>query len=129
VVEPGGFQTREVGAILQVVPEVSAEGQIINLTLNPQLVEDSVWENYGSAGRDAAGKACAAQLRQPFFHVYATSTTVALARGRRVLVGGGMPSRDGKRAVYLFVTATMLDIYGEVIKFRDDREASDPPAR
>jgi hypothetical protein len=46
-----------------------------------------------------------------------------------VLVGGGMPSRDGKRLVYLFVTATVLDIYGEVIKFRDDREASDQPVR
>jgi hypothetical protein len=129
VVEPGGFQTREVGAILQVVPEGSAEGQIINLTLNTQLVEDSVWESYGSAGREAAGKACAVPMRQPFFHVYATSTSVSLAPGRRVLVGGGMPSRDGKRAVYLFVTATMLDISGDVVKDRDEREVFGQPVR
>jgi type II secretory pathway component GspD/PulD (secretin) len=129
VVEPGGFQTREVGAILQVVPEVNAGGQIINLTLNPQQVEEPVWESYGSAGRQAAGKERAAQPRQPFFHIYATSTSVSLASGRRVLVGGGMPSRDGKRLVYLFVTATVLDMYGEGIKFRDDREDAAQPAR
>ena len=40
-----------------------------------------------------------------------------------------MTSRDGKRLVYLFVTATFLDMFGEVIKFRDDREASGQPMR
>ena len=44
VVEPGGFQTREVGVILQVVPEVSAEGQMINLTMNPQVVSEPTWK-------------------------------------------------------------------------------------
>jgi hypothetical protein len=129
VVEPGGFQTREVGAILQVVPEGSAEGQIIHLTLNPQLVEEPVWESYGSVGREAAGKERAAQPRQPFFHAYSTATSVELAPGRRMLVGGGMPSRDGKRAVYLFVTVTMLDIYGEAVKERDEREDAAQPVR
>ena len=128
-VEPGGFQTRETGTILQVVPEVSAEGQMINLTLNPQFVEDPVWENYGPAGRDASGKERAAQMRQPFFHVYSTSTSVSLAPGRRILIGGGMPSRDGKRAVYLFATATMIDIQGEPIKTRNDKDEPDQPAR
>lgn len=126
--EPGGFQTRETGMILQVVPEVSAEGQMINLTLNPQVVEDPVWENYGPAGRDASGKERAAQMRQPFFHVYSTSTSVSLVNGRRILVGGGMPSRDGKRAVYLFATATMIDLQGEPIKTRSDKEELDQPA-
>ncbi len=129
VVAPGDVQTREVGAILQAVPEVSAEGQLINLTFCPQLVEDPVWEGYGSAGQDTSGKEHATQMRQPSFHVYSTATTVLLASGRRVLVGGGMPSRDGKRLVYLFVTATVLDIYGEAIKFRDDREDAVQPVR
>ena len=114
-VEPGGFQTRETGVILQLVAEVSAEENMINLTFNPQVVEDPVWENYGPAGRDASGKERSAQMRQPFFHVYSTSTSVSIANRRRILVGGGMPNRDGKRAVYLFVTATMIDIQGEPI--------------
>ncbi|MEI6210270.1 MAG: hypothetical protein WCR06_01465 [bacterium] len=128
-VEPGGFQTRETGMILQVVPEVSAEGQMINLTLNPQVVEDPVWENYGPAGRDASGKERAVQMRQPFFHVYSTSTSVSLANGRRILIGGGMPSRDGKRAVYLFARATLLDMSGEAIKTQRDKDEPDQPAR
>ncbi|MFZ4394762.1 MAG: hypothetical protein ACOYOU_03955 [Kiritimatiellia bacterium] len=123
-VEPGGFQTRETGMILQVVPEVSAEGQMINLTLNPQVVEDPIWENYGPAGRDASGKERSAQMRQPIFHVYSTSTSVSLAPGCRILIGGGMPNRDGKRAVYLFARATLIDMSGEAI-----RDEPDQPAR
>ena len=33
-----------------------------------------------------------------------------------------MPSRDHKRAVYLFVTATLVDPKGEAIKIRDVEE-------
>jgi Flp pilus assembly secretin CpaC len=120
VMGPGGFQTRETGLILQVVPEVSAAWQMINLTFNPQMVEEPVWESYGPAGRDLSGKERPAQISQPIFHVYSTSTSVGLAHGRRVLVGGGMPSRDGKRMVYLFVTATLLDEPGEVGASQDN---------
>ena len=48
MVEPQNFEMREVGVILQVVPEVSAEGQMINLLLNPQVVSEPVWKNYGT---------------------------------------------------------------------------------
>ena len=44
IVEPQNFEMREVGVILQVVPEVSAEGQMINLLLNPQVVSEPVWK-------------------------------------------------------------------------------------
>ena len=129
VVEPGGFQICDVGAVLQVVPEVSAEGQMINLTLNPEIKEDPIWEDYGPASRDAKGKELHLPMRQPFFHVYAASTSVSIYNGKRVLVGGGMPSRDKKRAVYFFITATLVDPNGEVIKIRGDREEMDVPVK
>ncbi|MCQ2388661.1 MAG: hypothetical protein MJ138_03005 [Kiritimatiellae bacterium] len=47
VVEPQNFETREVGVILQVTPTVSAEGQMINLDLHPQVVSEPEWHNYG----------------------------------------------------------------------------------
>ena len=47
VVEPQNFTMREVGIILQVTPEVSAEGAMINLDLHPQVIEEPTWKNYG----------------------------------------------------------------------------------
>ena len=38
---------REVGVILQVTPELSQGGQLINLHLHPQVVSDPTWKNYG----------------------------------------------------------------------------------
>ena len=36
-----------VGVILQVTPELSQGGQLINLHLHPQVVSDPTWKNYG----------------------------------------------------------------------------------
>ena len=47
VVEPENFTMREVGVILQVTPELSQGGQLINLHLQPRVVSDPTWKNYG----------------------------------------------------------------------------------
>ena len=47
VVEPQNFTMREVGVILQVTPEVSAEGAMINLALHPRVIDEPTWKNYG----------------------------------------------------------------------------------
>ena len=93
VVEPGSFQTREVGVILQVVPEVSAEGQMINLTMNPQVVSEPTWKNYGSRipvpGTDPANPLyIELPMEQPFFKVRSISTSVSIYNGATVVMGG-----------------------------------------
>jgi len=47
MVEPQNFTMREVGVILDVTPEITAEGQLINLELKPQVVDEPVWHDYG----------------------------------------------------------------------------------
>ncbi|MEI7899734.1 MAG: hypothetical protein WCK89_05745 [bacterium] len=111
VVEPQNFEMREVGVILQVVPEVSAEGQMINLMLNPQVVSEPVWKNYGAkipipkpqislAGlSDAAVQALLGStvaepeymelpMEQPFFHVRSVQTQLSIYNGATVVMGG-----------------------------------------
>ncbi|MDR2849753.1 MAG: hypothetical protein LBW77_04320 [Verrucomicrobiota bacterium] len=111
MVEPQNFEMREVGVILQVVPEVSAEGQMINLMLNPQVVSEPVWKNYGtkipmqkqlpslSIGGSLDGLADALGLNgepeytelpmeQPFFHVRSVQTQLSVYNGATVVMGG-----------------------------------------
>ncbi len=112
MVEPQNFEMREVGVILQVVPEVSAEGQMINLMLNPQVVSEPVWKNYGTqmpktsyrAPTVAEAAAALAQgqiltsvpettyyqlpMEQPFFHVRSVSTQLSVYNGATVVMGG-----------------------------------------
>ncbi len=113
VVVPGGFVTREVGTILSVIsevshPEVNHDGMRINLTLQPQLVGDPVWRDYGSKYADANGKEQQARMEQPFFPVVSISTSVTLRDGQRIMIGGGMPSADHKEIVYIFVSARIV---------------------
>ncbi len=112
VVEPQSFEMREVGVILQVIPEVSAEGQMINLMMNPQVVTEPEWRNYGSKipqytqetsvdllGReinrtvlltDSNGEPIYLQLpmEQPFFKVRSVSTSISIYNGATVVMGG-----------------------------------------
>lgn len=108
MVEPQNFEMREVGVILQVVPEVSAEGQMINLMLNPQVVSEPVWKNYGTqVPKTTYRQPTAAELllnplltsvpvtgymelpmEQPFFHVRSVSTQLSVYNGATVVMGG-----------------------------------------
>jgi general secretion pathway protein D len=91
-VEPGSFQTREVGVILQVVPEVSAEGQMINLTMNPQVVSEPTWHDYGYdvvlPNGDGTTATTHLPMAQPFFQVRSVSTSVSIYNGATVVMGG-----------------------------------------
>ncbi len=47
VVEPQSFVTREVGVILAVTPTLTDDGNLIDLKLNTQVVDEPTWKNYG----------------------------------------------------------------------------------
>jgi len=47
MVEPQNFETQEVGVILTVTPELSSEGNFINLKLNPKVISEPTWRDYG----------------------------------------------------------------------------------
>jgi len=47
VVEPRSFTTREVGVILDVTPTLTDDGNLIDLKLNTQIVDEPTWKNYG----------------------------------------------------------------------------------
>jgi len=87
VVEPGGFETREVGVILKVQPEVSAEG-MITLTMSPEVVTDPDWKEYGTTYTDQQGNTEVLSMQQPFFHTRAVTTSISIYNGATVVMGG-----------------------------------------
>ncbi len=93
VTEPGNFETREVGVILTVLPEVSPEGQMISLTMTPEVVTEPTWQNYGSVRPgppDENGNPTTIQdnMQQPFFHTRSINTTISIYNGSTILMGG-----------------------------------------
>ena len=98
VVEPQSFTMREVGVILQVTPTLTDDGQVVDLELNTQVVDEPTWKNYG--------------MRIPF-------TGNASAGNFSVTIGDGpfadqgyTPSRDIMEAIvtrYWNAVATMFE--------------------
>jgi general secretion pathway protein D len=92
IVEPGGFQTREVGVILSVMPEVTPDGQMIDLTMTPQVVDEPTWEDYGqeiTIPNGTGGQTVQRiPMRQPIFSVRSVSTQLSVYNGSTVVLGG-----------------------------------------
>jgi general secretion pathway protein D len=143
VVEPSSFETREVGVLLTVLPDVSPEGQMITLTMMPQVVDPPTWKNYGSLYTAPDGTTQQLTMEQPFFHTRTLQTTVALYNGATVVMGGMITENrtevddkipllgdipiigrlfrsryetSEKHNLLIFVTARLVDPAGEPIK-------------
>lgn len=126
VVAPSGFEMREVGVILQCVPEIGSDGNRIDIVLNPQMVYPPAWKNYGSTHEDSDGRKEDLPMEQPFFPVHALSTSVSVANGATVLIGGGMNNPDGDKTVFAFLTARLLDTEGNRIRAVDRTGGIEP---
>jgi general secretion pathway protein D len=88
VAEPQNFETREVGVILSVIPEVSPEGNMINLNMRPEVVSEPEWKEYGVTLTDAQGNPYLVSMPQPFFKRRAVETQISIYDGATVVMGG-----------------------------------------
>lgn len=101
---PSDFEMREVGTIFQVIPEVSADGNTIQLIVSPEWVTLSGWETF-AAHTVLGGRSIGADFKQPVFNVSSLQTQLMLHSGETVLLGGGTSVGEGETILYHFVTA------------------------
>ena len=104
---PRDFEMREVGMILQVIPELlSVSNQRINMMLNPEWVTLDRWETYpASVATDRAHKPLS--LRQPVFTTTTFQTQATLENGEPILLGSSS-APDGAWIHYGFLKATLI---------------------
>ena len=117
MVEPQNFETQEVGVILTCTPEISSEGQMINLTLNPKVISEPDWKDYGmkvpmasvmpdrqsgttqiidgiatfvpnSDAQTGDMEWYTVPMEQPFFKERSIDTHVSLYNGATIVMGG-----------------------------------------
>lgn len=146
IVTPENFETRDVGVILQVTPQLTAEGNMIDLTMQPQVVSEPTWHNYGQQYYDASGRLQQLNMEQPFFHLRTVSTSVSIFNEATVVLGGMITElrndvddkipllgeipllgrlfrskheESEKRNLLIFVTARLVDPAGRPIKRRE----------
>ena len=116
---PCDFQTREVGSIFTVLPEVAPDGNLIHLTLAPSFVDSPTWRDYGYDVPAGAAGVRHVPAEQPFFHTFTYTSQISMADGATVLAGGGVPTQDGQGLVYCFLTVRLQGIDGEPLRKPD----------
>ncbi|MCK5655823.1 MAG: tetratricopeptide repeat protein [Candidatus Aureabacteria bacterium] len=134
-VAPGGFETREIGVILKVIPNVGADNKTINLAIIPEVSELTDWTAY-----DFAYGSQILSLPQPYISTRLVTTNVIINDGETIVLGGLMKEMaiekddkvpilgdipflgrlfrsesesNTKRNLMIFVTANLLTPTGE----------------
>jgi len=146
IVTPSAFETREVGVILTVLPEISPEGHLITLVMTPQVVEGPEFIDYGSSVTLPDGTVNNVSIQQPIFFTREVTTRVIIYDGSTVVMGGmitealttsddkipllgdlpligplfrAKTSNSQKRNLLIFVTARLVDPAGKPLSDTD----------
>lgn len=137
---PGGFETREIGVILKVIPNVGADNKTINLAIIPEVSELSSWIDFSiTYARDLPSEQIVI-LSQPYISTRLVTTNVIINDGETIVLGGLMnetaiekddkvpilgdipflgrlfrseSESNTKRNLMIFVTANLLTPTGE----------------
>lgn len=88
-VQPGAFQTRDTGVILNVTPTVGPDGFSIDLVMLPQVCELTDWLNYGTKYPNPSGTGTYdLNMPQPIFKSRNITTSITIWDGQTVVMGG-----------------------------------------
>jgi type II secretory pathway component GspD/PulD (secretin) len=106
-VVPGGFETREIGTLLNVTPTLGPEGQTLNLSLVPEISQVATPHKIEVVTPD--GKTT---VEQPRFRSRQVTTTVQMLSGTTILVAVADPvqGEDPDQVVLILLTATVVGI-------------------
>lgn len=105
---PTAFEKREVGVTLEVTPTADPSKRYVDVTLNPSVVDFDGFVNYGSpifVPPDTTGLATLTgastsrtlltenRILMPVFSVHRTATSLAVADGATIVIGGLLQNR------------------------------------
>ena len=115
-VEPQSFTMREVGCILDVTPIMTDDEQVVDLSLNMQIVAPPEWKDYGMQLPSAYGGTYALPMKQPIFPVASSDTKLTVAPGETVLASSGVFQGKADETELVFVRTRKLDCAARVSK-------------
>jgi hypothetical protein len=104
--EPSGFETREVGCLLEALPEVRGDGMIM-LAMTPQVVYEAEPHVYKGKIFEGEREVAEVDLSQPTFRVFSTTASV-IAHDGETLFFGSLDDTSKKNALYVFVTVRIV---------------------
>jgi hypothetical protein len=106
------FETRNVGATLEVDPVLGADGRTVDLNLAPELVYLSGFDSWGNH----EGEGGTVEIRTPEFFTVKTTTQVVAVDGEYCLLSAQSPrneetgATDGSRKLMAFVRVDVIPV-------------------
>jgi hypothetical protein len=107
---PTAFETREVGALFSVLPEINPEGTMIHLSIAPQYVNLTAWNEHTTTTQ-TENQIIRTTCKRPIFKSYGAKTSVVCKDGATILISAdvGYPDDGHYLAVLARVTLVGAD--------------------
>lgn len=105
---PYAFETREVGSIFNITPTVSPDTQSVELTLAPEFCRLEGMVEHNIFLGSEAGAPQAVSWEQPEFRSLNVTTSVMVAIGDTLVLGGAVSVDDEDQLLYMAVTPRLL---------------------
>ncbi len=114
---PGGFETRQIGGIMNVTPTIDADTETINLCLLPELAELAGWIQYGYEPKPPPDKieVPGVHMPQPTFRSHNMTTTLVVRDGSTLVLSGGRNPESGEY-IFCYITTELLDTEGKELR-------------
>ncbi len=109
---PTSFETREVGTIFSILPEVTPEGTLINITLAPVYVTLDSWAEYEAGLAYENDTGTKVMCRTPVFSKYDTCTSVLMKDGVTLLLSADVAPPDADHYLVLLLRASLVGADG-----------------
>jgi Flp pilus assembly secretin CpaC len=116
-VQPGAFETRELGQIINFTPTVSPDNRTINLTVLLERSELVGEKDYGFDYTDKNGNTNHVPMPQPIFQSHNVTTCAIIHDGETVVLSGGHNEAD-QRNMFIFLTPRLIDPDGKPLPQR-----------
>ena len=115
VVYPETFEMREVGCVLQCVPEYAASDGTIHLMTSFQSISKPNWKPYKEKFATPGGKAFECPVLKAEFKTKALQNQITLKDGESAFAGDVIRDQVEGTATFMLVSANILDAEGDPI--------------
>lgn len=108
---PTDFEVRNVGITLEVDPVLSADGQIVDLNLAPEIITLLDTEYYVKPGKEDESTGTT-NIKMPVFYTMKNTTQITLQVGKENLFGFHTPHDDPSQRVISMIKVDLIKVPG-----------------
>jgi len=112
---PTAFETREVGALLRILPAISSQNGLIHLNVTPHYVDLTAWNEHTTTTQ-TKDQLIKTTCKRPIFESYGAKTSLFCKDGATILASSDVGYPDENHYLVVLVRTTLVGSDGRPLR-------------